>query len=55
MIEGHEAALKEATETFEAEKKKLADENEFASNLKDHLEVSESHMTRIEQAVLEEL
>lgn len=33
----------------------LKTKNEFAENLDDHFDVSESHMTRIEQAIQEEL
>lgn len=33
----------------------LEKENHFHLNLEDHFEVAESHMTRIEQAFMEEL
>ena len=44
-------ALKKAEKKFEEEQAALKVKNEFAENLDEHLEVSEAHMTRIEQAI----
>ena len=48
-------ALKKAEKNFDEEQAALKVKNEFAEKLDEHLEVSEAHMTRIEQAIMEEL
>ena len=47
--------LKAAEEQLLRVKEQLAKQNDFAADLDAHFEVSESHMTRIEQAIMYEL
>ena len=54
-ITEYKVALKEAKKIFDEVHADLKVKNEFAEKLDEHLEVSEGHMTRIEQAIMEEL
>ena len=55
ILKDHRELLKEAEKKYDDEVAAVKVKNEFAANLEDHLDVSESHMTRIEQAIMEEL
>ena len=54
-ITEYKVALKQAEKVFNEVHAELKVKNEFAEKLDEHLEVSEGHMTRIEQAIMEEL
>ena len=55
MLAETERELPEAKKKLEEAKAALKVKNDFADNLEEHLDVSEAHMTRIEQAIMEEL
>ena len=55
MLEDHRYALEQAEIVFEGILKGLKLKNYFAENIKDHLEVSQQHMGRIEMSMIEDL
>jgi len=55
QLKTHREQLASAEKHYEEVAAALKTKNEFAENLDDHFDVSESHMTRIEQAIQEEL